>query len=101
MRAVGGAEGVVDIDIGERRERPRKRVVVFLLAGVKTDSLIRLDKVVTLSRSMVSRRLGKVGPITKTVRAKSLPADLRKNAIAASSWPLLASSCRHPRDSSW
>ncbi len=37
MRAMGGSEGVVDIDIGERGERPRKRVVVFLLARVKTE----------------------------------------------------------------
>src|SRR5439155_18785238 len=37
MRAMGGAEGVVDIDIGERREAPRERLVVFLLARVKTE----------------------------------------------------------------
>jgi mRNA interferase MazF len=36
----------------------------FSIAGLRSDSLIRLDKLVTLSRSMVSRRLGKVGPGT-------------------------------------
>jgi mRNA interferase MazF len=44
----------------------------FRVAGVKADSLIRLDKLVTLSRSIVTRRLGKVGPITKTATAAML-----------------------------
>jgi hypothetical protein len=44
----------------------------FRAAGVKTDSLIRLDKVITLARSVVSRRLGKVGPITKSAAAAML-----------------------------
>jgi mRNA interferase MazF len=38
----------------------------FRLSGLKTDSLIRLDKMITLSRSVVSRRLGRVGPATQT-----------------------------------
>jgi len=36
----------------------------FALTGLKTDSLIRLDKVVTLTRNLVSRRLGHAGPAT-------------------------------------
>jgi mRNA interferase MazF len=37
----------------------------FRATGLKTDSLIRLDKLVTLSNSVISRRLGKAGPGTK------------------------------------
>lgn len=36
----------------------------FQVSGLKVDSLIRLDKVVTLSGNIVSRRLGKLGPKT-------------------------------------
>jgi mRNA interferase MazF len=36
----------------------------FRVTGLKADSLIRLDKLVTLSSAVVSRRLGKVGPVT-------------------------------------
>src|SRR2546422_6337121 len=32
----------------------------FHLSGLKVDSLIRLDKLVTLSRSVISRRLGTI-----------------------------------------
>lgn len=39
--------------------------VEFHLTGLKMDSLIRLDKLVTLSSTLISRRLGKVGPATK------------------------------------
>lgn len=38
----------------------------FRITGLKTNSLIRLDKLVTLSRSMISRRMGTVGPVTRT-----------------------------------
>ena len=38
----------------------------FPAAGLKVDSLIRLDKLVTLSGSVISRRLGTAGPATKT-----------------------------------
>jgi len=37
----------------------------FGAMGLKTDALIRLDKLVTLSSSVVSRRLGMAGPITR------------------------------------
>ena len=37
----------------------------FRVTGLKVDSLIRLDKLVTLSRGVISRRLGKAGPVTK------------------------------------
>jgi len=37
----------------------------FSLTGLKADSLIRLDKLVTLSASVISRRLGKAGLATK------------------------------------
>jgi mRNA interferase MazF len=38
----------------------------FSRSGLKTDSLIRLDKVVTLSTSVVSRRLGTLGAKTQS-----------------------------------
>jgi len=38
----------------------------FRVTGLKADSLIRLDKLVTLSGGIISRRLGKAGPITKS-----------------------------------
>src|SRR5688572_28792516 len=37
----------------------------FATTGLKADSLIRLDKLVTLTGGVVSRRLGTVGPTTK------------------------------------
>jgi mRNA interferase MazF len=37
----------------------------FGVSGLKVDSLIRLDKVVTLSGSVISRRLGTTGPRTR------------------------------------
>ena len=36
----------------------------FQATGLKVDSLIRLDKIVTLSTGIVARRLGRVGPTT-------------------------------------
>ena len=36
----------------------------FHITGLKVDSLIRLDKIVTLATAVVSRRLGKAGPVT-------------------------------------
>jgi len=44
----------------------------FRATGLKTDSLIRLDKLVTLSSGVVSRRLGKAGPTTKIAIAAML-----------------------------
>jgi mRNA interferase MazF len=42
----------------------------FSASGLKSDSLIRLDKLVTLSSAVVSRRIGRIGPTTKrTVEA--------------------------------
>jgi mRNA interferase MazF len=38
----------------------------FHLSGLKFDSLIRLDKLVTLSSNVVSRRLGTIGPATQS-----------------------------------
>src|SRR4051812_17248422 len=38
----------------------------FRITGLKADSLIRLDKLVTLSSSLISRRLGKLGTGTKS-----------------------------------
>ena len=37
----------------------------FRGTGLKGDSLVRLDKLVTLSRAVVSRRLGTIGATTK------------------------------------
>src|SRR5690349_5386933 len=36
----------------------------FRATGLKADLLLRLDKLVTLSRSIISRRLGALGPAT-------------------------------------
>jgi mRNA interferase MazF len=38
----------------------------FGVTGLRADSLIRLDKLVTLSGSIISRRMGTVGPATQT-----------------------------------
>jgi mRNA interferase MazF len=38
----------------------------FRVSGVKEDSLIRLDKLVTLSSNMIFRRLGTIGPATRS-----------------------------------
>ena len=37
----------------------------FAATGLRADSLIRLDKLVTLSRSTIARRMGTVGPATQ------------------------------------
>jgi mRNA interferase MazF len=37
----------------------------FRTAGLKATSLIRLDKLITLSRGVISRRLGTAGPATR------------------------------------
>jgi mRNA interferase MazF len=44
----------------------------FGITGLKVDSLIRLDKLVTLSRGVISRRLGTIGPATQTKAALGL-----------------------------
>jgi mRNA interferase MazF len=44
----------------------------FRASGLKADSLIRLDKLVTLSRGVISRRLGVVGPVTRANVAAKL-----------------------------
>ncbi len=44
----------------------------FRATGLKVDSLIRLDKLVTLSRSVISRRLGATGTATKAQLATML-----------------------------
>ncbi|MGA2231507.1 MAG: type II toxin-antitoxin system PemK/MazF family toxin [Tepidisphaeraceae bacterium] len=44
----------------------------FQSTGLKADSLIRLDKLVTLSSGVISRRLGKIGPSTKNALATML-----------------------------
>src|SRR5438477_13172194 len=38
----------------------------FTVTGLKVDSLIRLDKLVTLSRGVISRRLGTTGHVTQS-----------------------------------
>lgn len=38
----------------------------FSASGLKIDSLLRLDKLVTLSSNIISRRLGHLGPSTQT-----------------------------------
>jgi mRNA interferase MazF len=37
----------------------------FRTSGLKADSLLRLDKLVTLSSNIISRRLGTTGPATR------------------------------------
>jgi mRNA interferase MazF len=44
----------------------------FRATGLKGDSLIRLDKLVTLSRSVISRRLGTTAPATQKKIASAL-----------------------------
>src|SRR5690348_12887801 len=44
----------------------------FRVSGLKADSLIRLDKLITLSGSVISRRLGTAGPATKSAIASML-----------------------------
>jgi mRNA interferase MazF len=44
----------------------------FRVTGLKADSLIRVDKLVTLSSTVVSRRLGKVGANTRNAIAAKL-----------------------------
>jgi mRNA interferase MazF len=44
----------------------------FHATGFKTDSLLRLDKLVTLSKSVISRRLGTIGSFTRTKTALGL-----------------------------
>jgi mRNA interferase MazF len=34
----------------------------FRMSGLKADSLVRLDKIVTLSSNIITRRLGTIGP---------------------------------------
>src|SRR5687767_13684308 len=38
----------------------------FRVSGLKVDSLVRVDKLVTLSSSLISRRLGVIGPTTQS-----------------------------------
>jgi mRNA interferase MazF len=47
----------------------------FPSTGLKVDSLIRLDKVVTLSTSVIQRRLGTSGPATQ----RKISAMLRRS----------------------
>ena len=44
----------------------------FRVSGLKVDSLIRLDKLVTLSGNMITRRLGTTGPATRIKTAAML-----------------------------
>jgi mRNA interferase MazF len=48
----------------------------FPATGLKVDSLVRLDKLVTLSRNIISRRLGATGPATRTKIAAGVRAAL-------------------------
>jgi mRNA interferase MazF len=38
----------------------------FRASGLKADSLIRLDKLVTVTTGIITRRLGKAGPATRS-----------------------------------
>jgi mRNA interferase MazF len=44
----------------------------FRVTGLKVDSLIRLDKLVTFSRAVISRRLGTTGSATQALIASGL-----------------------------
>lgn len=44
----------------------------FRGTGLKADSLVRLDKLVTLSRGAIARRLGTTGPATRSKMAAML-----------------------------
>jgi hypothetical protein len=45
--------------------RPLRNDPEFRVTGLKAHSLIRLDNIVTLSREVISRRLGTTGPATR------------------------------------
>jgi len=44
----------------------------FVLAGLRVSSRVRLDRLVTLSRGLVIRRLGRIGPQTNTAVSDAL-----------------------------
>lgn len=44
----------------------------FAAAGLKVSSVIRLDKLATLHRNLLRRRLGKIGPQTEQAVARCL-----------------------------
>ena len=44
----------------------------FRVSGLKVDSLVRLDKLVTLTSSLITRRLGMIGPATEISMAAML-----------------------------
>jgi hypothetical protein len=44
----------------------------FRSAGLKDDSLLRVDKLVTLSRNVITRRLGTIGPATEAKATAAL-----------------------------
>lgn len=48
----------------------------FPLSGLKVGSLVRLDKLVTISAGVISRRLGTAGPATKQKMAAALRLSL-------------------------
>jgi mRNA interferase MazF len=56
---------------GAEVELPRSDAE-FPVTGLKADSLIRLDKLVTLSRGVMSRRLGTTSPATRAKIAMAL-----------------------------
>jgi hypothetical protein len=49
----------------------------FRTSGLKADSLVRLDKLVTLARTMVSRRLGTTGPANTYPNCSDAPPCIR------------------------
>lgn len=55
------AEHIVDLDDPE-----------FAATGLKTSSRIRLGKLTTISRPLVRRRLGRLGPHARTAMARAL-----------------------------
>jgi mRNA interferase MazF len=50
----------------------RRADTEFGVTGLKADSLVRLDKLVTVSVKLISRRLGKIGPVTHAAMAEKL-----------------------------
>lgn len=44
----------------------------FAVTGLKAESLVRLDKLVTLNSGVITRRLGTAGPATKSAIAAAI-----------------------------
>ena len=77
VRAVRGAEGVVDVDVGEARQRARELLVVLLLLGVEAQVLEQHDLARRAARRPAPRRR------RRRSRAPAAPVAPRSSPSAA------------------